>query len=63
MLASPNATIQSIGRGLRKAKDKTRLEYFDFFNRTNFYLKQHSKRRLETLRSEGHDVAIVKAKQ
>ena len=36
---SPTLTIQKIGRGLRKAADKSELHYHDFFNQTNPYLQ------------------------
>jgi hypothetical protein len=55
---SPNLIIQKIGRGLRKAKDKQKLEYHDFFFRNNVHLKKHSEVRINTLRKEGHKVTL-----
>jgi hypothetical protein len=53
---SPTLLIQKIGRGLRKAKDKHKLEYHDFFFMNNTHLKNHSQIRMNTLRKEGHKV-------
>jgi superfamily II DNA or RNA helicase len=53
---SPNLIIQKIGRGLRKAQDKHKLEYHDFFFKNNVYLRKHSQIRMSTLRKEGHKV-------
>jgi hypothetical protein len=36
---SPTLTLQKIGRGLRRAADKERLDYHDFLNTTNPYLE------------------------
>lgn len=55
---SPNLTIQTIGRGLRKADDKSELCYWDFLNHTNYHMEQHSKARMETLRREGHEIIV-----
>jgi superfamily II DNA or RNA helicase len=51
--------IQRFGRGLRVAKDKEGLLYFDFFFRNNDYLKKHSKKRIEILEKEGHKITIM----
>ncbi len=58
---SPNLTIQTIGRGLRKADDKLELSYWDFLNHSNYHMEQHSKARIETLRKEGHAIKIEPA--
>lgn len=50
--------IQQMGRGLRCAPDKDILDYYDFMFKTNPYLEKHSKTRIKTLKSEGHDIII-----
>lgn len=50
--------IQRMGRGLRTADDKERLNYFDFLFEINDYLEDHSKKRIEILKKEGHDLEI-----
>ncbi|KAM9959066.1 hypothetical protein ACTFIR_000117 [Dictyostelium discoideum] len=56
----PNSTIQKLGRGLRKADDKTHLDYhdFNFSYKVNKSLNDHSKARINTLKNEGHQVII-----
>ena len=49
-------TIQRIGRGLRTAKDKERLDYHDFMFNNNDYLMRHSKARMKYLKKEGHKI-------
>lgn len=50
--------VQQMGRGLRKAKDKDMLDYYDFMFKTNPYLDKHSKTRIATLKKEGHQIII-----
>jgi superfamily II DNA or RNA helicase len=50
--------VQRIGRGLRVADDKERLDYFDFVYEINDYLFDHSRRRIKILTEEGHDVEV-----
>lgn len=50
--------IQRMGRGLRTASDKEKLNYFDFMFEINPYLQEHSNKRINILRKEGHDVEI-----
>lgn len=50
--------IQRLGRGLRKADDKENLNYYDFIFRINDYLENHSKKRVQILKKEGHNVTI-----
>jgi superfamily II DNA or RNA helicase len=50
--------IQRMGRGLRTASDKERLNYYDFVFEINPYLLEHSNKRINILRKEGHDVEI-----
>ena len=46
--------IQKIGRGLRTAKDKKELNYFDFYFENNEYLQKHSKKRVDVISKLGH---------
>lgn len=50
--------IQRMGRGLRTASDKTMLNYYDFLFKINDYLEDHSKKRIEILKKEGHEVVV-----
>ena len=50
--------IQRIGRGLRVAKDKEILNYYDFVFHINDYLLDHSRKRIKILKDEGHNVII-----
>jgi superfamily II DNA or RNA helicase len=50
--------IQRIGRGLRVKDDKETLNYYDFVFDINDYLLNHSFKRINVLKSEGHDVQI-----
>jgi len=50
--------IQRMGRGLRTAEDKDQLNYYDFLFDINPYLEEHSNKRINILRKEGHDVEI-----
>jgi len=50
--------IQRMGRGLRTAKDKDGLNYFDFVFNINPYLLEHSKKRIKILKEQGHDIEI-----
>ena len=42
--------IQRMGRGLRTAKDKEILKYYDFIFKINKYLQQHSDKRIKILK-------------
>lgn len=53
-----HAIIQRFGRGLRTAKDKDTLQYYDFYFRINDYLERHSQMRVDILKKEGHNVII-----
>lgn len=48
--------VQKIGRGLRVAKDKKELNYFDFFFENNEYLEKHSKKRVDIISKLGHEL-------
>lgn len=50
--------IQRVGRGLRTSSDKDILNYYDFMFENNEYLLKHSKKRIEILKKEGHEVKI-----
>ena len=50
--------IQRMGRGLRTAKDKDGLKYFDFLFQNNEYLEKHSEKRISILEKQGHKVEI-----
>lgn len=50
--------IQRMGRGLRTAKDKEGLNYYDFIFHINEYLYKHSMKRVKILKKEGHNVVI-----
>lgn len=53
-----HSVVQQMGRGLRCAKDKKQLEFFDFIFKTNDYLLKHSMNRVKVLSEEGHKVLI-----
>jgi len=51
-------TLQGLGRGIRKAKGKDEMYFYDFYDRMP-YLENHSKQRIhhyETLKFEVHNV-------
>ena len=50
--------IQRVGRGLRTADDKEILNYYDFMFENNDYLLKHSKKRMEILKKESHEVMV-----
>jgi superfamily II DNA or RNA helicase len=50
--------LQRVGRGLRTAKDKEILNYYDFVFNINDYLYDHSKKRIKILKKEGHELII-----
>jgi superfamily II DNA or RNA helicase len=50
--------LQRLGRGLRKAKDKTLLRYYDFLFRINKYLDEHSDDRVKMLQAANHEVVV-----
>ena len=56
---SAHNVIQLMGRGLRKAGDKTNLRYHDFMFLNNPYLNKHSEWRIEVLKKEGHSVTVL----
>lgn len=50
--------IQRFGRGLRVSSDKEMLNYFDFYFDINQYLLNHSVKRMNILKKEGHPVSL-----
>lgn len=58
--AAEHQIIQRFGRGLRRAIDKEHLQYYDFMFLINDYLLDHSKKRIKTLKKEGHVVKVYK---
>lgn len=50
--------VQRVGRGLRTADDKEILNYYDFLFENNEYLLKHSRKRMEILKGEGHEVSV-----
>jgi superfamily II DNA or RNA helicase len=50
--------IQRMGRGLRTAKDKDVLNYYDFIFYNNEYLLNHSRKRIKILQKEGHEILV-----
>ena len=51
--------VQRMGRGLRVAKDKEQLKYYDFYFKNNEYLENHSEQRIKILKQEGHEIILV----
>ena len=51
--------IQRMGRGLRIAKDKNGLNYYDFLFENNEYLEKHSEKRISILEKQGHKIKIL----
>lgn len=51
--------IQRMGRGLRTAKDKDQLHYYDFVFDINDYLLKHSKKRIKILEKENHEIHVM----
>ena len=52
------ATLQALGRALRKHKTKDQAYIYDFLDKEK-YLQQHSKERIKHYRKEGHTVKIL----
>jgi len=51
-----NMLIQKIGRGLRKADDKSTLDFHDFIFKDSSTFRRHTYHRIRTLKSEGFEV-------
>jgi superfamily II DNA or RNA helicase len=59
--SSEHGVVQLTGRGLRKADDKSILNYYDFIFRINPYLENHSNDRIKILKKEKHEVIVMDA--
>ena len=57
---SATAFIQMFGRGLRRAEGKEELAYYDFFDDTHRYLRDHSEVRLRHCKKLKQDVIRAK---
>ena len=53
-----HSVIQQMGRGLRPAQDKDKLDFYDFIFNTNDYLLKHSLTRVNVVAEEGHEVIM-----
>ncbi|MBU0924187.1 PD-(D/E)XK nuclease family protein [bacterium] len=51
-------TIQSLGRVLRKNKNKKEAMYIDFIDKGK-YMQAHTKYRMEILKNQGHEIKMV----
>lgn len=52
-------TIQGLGRGMRKSKDKNSVMVYDFMDKIP-YMEDHSKARIKHYKKEGHDISWIK---
>jgi len=52
-------TIQGLGRGIRKAENKTEMHFYDFYD-TVPYLEKHSKSRIKHYESHKFQISYVK---
>jgi superfamily II DNA or RNA helicase len=53
-----NQLIQKLGRGLRRAPDKDKVDFHDFVFWNNNILLAHSQARRAALENEGHPVVL-----
>jgi len=58
-MKSEIATIQALGRALRKHESKSEVIVYDFLDQEK-YLRAHSKLRKKHYKSEGHDIEVIK---
>ncbi len=58
-MKSEIATIQALGRALRKHKSKDKVIVYDFLDKEKHLIK-HSKLRKKHYKSEGHDIEVIK---
>ncbi len=58
-LKSEVATLQAIGRALRSHESKQIVYIYDFIDKGK-YLSNHSKKRYEHYKTEGHEIKIIK---
>ena len=57
-MKSEIATLQALGRALRKHDTKEKVYVYDFFDQEK-YLLDHSKERKKHYKAEGHEVLLV----
>ena len=57
-LMSEIATLQALGRALRKHESKDKVYIYDFMDKEKYLLK-HSKKRKQYYEDEGHEVVII----
>lgn len=57
-MKSEIATVQALGRSLRKHKSKTIVYVYDFIDPEK-YLNKHSKERINSYKREGHEVIMI----
>ena len=57
-LKSEIATLQALGRALRKHDSKAQVYIYDFLDKVK-YLERHARNRIKAYKSEGHDVEIL----
>lgn len=56
--ASVVAALQKVGRGMRRMPNKTEFEVWDVFDRSQKWLRSHSKQRQAAYESRGYDVQV-----
>jgi len=57
-MKSEIATIQALGRALRKHESKSIVYVYDFLDKEK-YLVTHSKERIKHYKKEGHKIVIL----
>jgi superfamily II DNA or RNA helicase len=57
-LKSEIATLQALGRSLRKHDSKTEVYIYDFLDKVK-YLETHARNRIKAYKKEGHEVEIL----
>jgi len=57
-LMSEIATLQALGRALRKHKNKDKVYIYDFMDKEKYLIK-HSKKRKKYYEDEGHEVVVI----
>jgi len=57
-MKSEIATLQALGRSLRKHESKSKVFVYDFLDKEK-YLSNHSKAREKHYRKEGHEVEVI----
>ena len=57
-MKSEIATIQALGRALRRHDSKEKVYIYDFLDKEK-YLKEHSQARKKHYKKEGHEIEII----